>query len=486
MRHSAIETGMPLVDALEKYIADSVVSFDVPAHKKNNKLRLIADFFGEKILAADVNSMKQLDNLSHPKGVIQEAQRLFAELYQADWAYFLVNGTTIGIQAMILASCNPGDKIIVPRNVHKSVLNAIILSAAEPIYVYPHVHPRLGIITTVSLRIVAETLQKHPDAKAIILINPSYYGVCCDMQAIIQLAHENQVTVLVDEAHGAHLPFSPQLPPSAITMGADLVTIGMHKTGGSLTQSSALLVQGTRVDSDRIQSSINMLQTTSASYLLLSSLDAARQELALRGEKQVHESLLLARFARQSIQEIEGLYAPGRELKYCSEVSNFDETKLVINTLGIGLTGFEFYSLLREEYRIQMEFGDSHNVVAFFTLGDTEQRMVDLIAAIKDLAAEYRREPLQLPVTFLEPPEWALSPREAFYAKKALIPIDQSLGHISGEMITVYPPGIPLLVPGERLTKEIIEYIMFLKSTNGTITDLADPQIEKIKVVVTS
>lgn len=478
------QTRTPLLDALRDYHANEVFSFDVPGHKKNDKLKTLSHFFGSSLLNYDANSMKALDNLSNPTGVIKEAEDLYASLYQYDEAHFLINGATVGVQAMILATCSPGDKILVPRNVHKSVINALILSAAEPVYIYPEMHPEIGIATTVSLSSIKRAIDTNQDAKTLFLVHPSYYGICCELEAITAYAHANGMVVIVDEAHGAHLPFSEELPLNAFYAGADLSTISVHKTGGALTQAAVLLVNKERMDSSRVKGVLNMLQSTSASYLLMASLDAARCELALYGELYLREALQLARFARETLNEIEGLYVAGKELTRFPEVEDVDETKLVMHTTELGLSGFEFYDLLREEYHIQLELADACNAMALLSIGDKEEEVMHLISSIQDLASRYRKKPFSVARRFFDVPELVLSPREAFYARTQLLPIREAVGQISAEILTLYPPGIPIVMPGERLTRNMIEYLHLLKNEKGMLVDLADPKAEQIKVVI--
>lgn len=474
----------PLFDALKEYYNRQVVPFDVPGHKHGKGLREFGEFVGDKVLEIDVNSMKPLDNLSNPISVIKEAEDLAAEAYWADHAYFLVNGTTSGVQAMIMSVCEPGDKIILPRNAHKSAINGLILSGAEPVYIQPEINDRLGIAMGVSLEEVEKAIARHYDAKAIFIINPTYYGAISDIKEIVKLAHRYGMAVLVDEAHGAHFKFHPELPSEAIELGADMCAVSLHKTGGSLTQSSLLLLKEGLVDPKRVKTVLNLTQTTSASYLLMASLDVARKMLAVDGEEMLTKTLSLSRYARNEINRIEGLYAFGKELVGTSGVFDFDETKLGVNVADLGLTGFEVYDLLRDEYNIQVELGDVFNILAIISLGDTQEAVESLINALKDIASKYRGTKIKYnkgPI--LKNPEVIISPRDAFYSRKKLVRFEEAEGEISGESIMAYPPGIPIVTPGERISKEIIEYVRLLKSQHSLLQGTEDPYIEYIKVL---
>lgn len=474
----------PLFDALKQYHQENVIPFDVPGHKHGKGLKDLGAFLGSTVMEVDVNSMKCLDNLSNPKGVIAESEKLLAEAYGGEHGFFLVNGTSCGVQAMIMSVCKPGDKLIMPRNAHKSAINGLILSGAVPVYVQPEYNTELGIAFGLTTKKLKEAILEHPDAKAVFIINPTYFGAVSELKSIVELAHAHGMAVLVDEAHGAHLNFHKDLPMSAMAAGADMSAVSLHKTGGSLTQSSGLVMQGNRVNKNHVRKILNLSQTTSASYLLMTSLDLARRNLAVHGEALLQEVLDLSRYAREEINQIHGFHAFGKELEGTPGVYEFDETKLVINTRGIGMTGFHVYDLLREDYNIQMELGDAYNVLAIISLGDDREALDVLIDALKDLSKRFGH---QLPLTnSVVPPEGlkpGLSPRDAFYGDIEKVNISDSVGRISAESVMAYPPGIPVVAPGETITQEVVDYIEFLKSENTMITDLEDENIETIKVI---
>lgn len=473
----------PLFEAMKKYNDSEVVPFDVPGHKHGKGLEEFTEYFGERVMKLDVNSMKELDNLSNPIGVIKEAQGLMAEAYGADYAHFLVNGTSSGIQAMIMSVCNPGDKIIIPRNAHKSAFNGLILSGANPVYVYPEVHGELGIACNVTLESVEKTLNNNEDVKAIFLINPTYYGMTCNLREIIKLCHERNILVLVDEAHGAHLAFNNELPESAMKLGADMAAISLHKTGGSLTQSSVLLVNEGRVKNNRVKGILNLTQTTSASYLLMSSLDVARKKMACIGNKELSRIIYLTEEARKIINKMDGLYAFGKELIGEEGICGFDNTKLGINVKGIGLSGFEVYDILRDQYNIQVELADMDNILAIISIGDDEHSLNKLIKALECLS-KLRGNALSNENSIYDHiPKAIMTPREAFYSDSISVPILESEKCISSESIMVYPPGIPIVAPGEEISIEIIEYINKLKEKRVIFNGLEDEEGKNIRVI---
>ena len=477
------QNATPVITAIKEYQKLNVVPFDVPGHKRGKGVPELVDFFGAEILDIDYNSMKCLDNIGNPTGVIKEAHELMADLYGADHAFFLTNGTTSGVQAMIMSACDCGDQVILPRNVHKSVINGLIIAGVRPVYIQPEVIYDLGISVGVTPARVEEAILANPEAKAVVVINPTYYGVASDLKEIIAICKKYGKAVLVDEAHGAHLPFHEDLPESAIKLGADMAAASTHKTGGSLTQSSVLLLNEGMISRERVNSILNMMQTTSASYLLMASLDGARKILATRGKEIFEEALAISRYARTEINKIPGFYAFGKDLIDGQGVFNFDETKLSINTSRMGITGLEVYDILRNEYMIQMELADVHNVMAVISLGDTYEAVDKLIAALKEISIKYRKDKIIKNTVVLENPEVLIPPREAFYKKKTCVPLEESEGKISGEFFMVYPPGIPILTPGERITKELLRYIRILKEENAVFTDISDPEIKTILII---
>ncbi|MEG6572452.1 aminotransferase class I/II-fold pyridoxal phosphate-dependent enzyme [[Clostridium] cellulosi] len=476
------QNSTPLFDAVKKYVDDKVIPFHVPGHKQGAGLREFAAYIGDRILQMDANGMDDLDYANNPSGVILEAEKLMADAYGAGNAFFLVNGTTSGVQAMILEACKPGSKILIPRNAHKSTIGGIILSGAIPCYIQPQINKELGIAMGVTLSSVKEAIKKNPDAEALFLINPTYYGAASDLKALVRTAHANGIKVLVDEAHGAHMPFHEDFPLAAMEADADMSAVSLHKTAGSMTQSSALLTNK-RIDSEHVRQVLNLTYTSSASYILMCSLDIARKQLATRGNEMLSKALRLARAAREEINKIEGLYAFGRELIGTPGCFDFDETKLGINVRKLGYTGYQMERKLREGYNIQVEMADLYNVLALVTLGDSESNLDALVSALKDIARKtYVREIKNntiIPVN----PDLIVPPREAFYSPKRSVGLDESVGEISGEMIMAYPPGIPVIGLGERITREIIDYIKILKSEKCQLQGASDPNVEYIKVI---
>lgn len=472
----------PIYEALRDYRERRVVPFDVPGHKQGRGTPLLREFLGADALAADVNSSRPLDNLSHPTGVIREAERLAADAFGAHSAFFMVGGTTSAVQAMIMAACQSGDELILPRNVHRSVTGALILADVTPVYVSPGIHPRLGIPLGMDTADVLKAIETHPDAKAVFVNNPTYYGICPDLPAIVRAAHERGMLVLADEAHGTHFSFGAGLPPSAMASGADMSAVSIHKTGGSLTQSSMLLVAES-VDADYLRVVINLTQTTSASYLLLSSLDLARQSLAVSGEEIFAHVMELAEYARREIHALGGYYAFSEEIVDHRLVHGFDRTKLSVHTLDVGLAGVEVYDILRDEYGIQIEFGDIGNVLAIISVGDNHYSIERLVSALSEIKRRYQKDRAGMLDHEYIVPDIALTPRAAFYARAGAVPLEAAHGRVSAEFVMCYPPGIPILAPGERVTAEVLDYIRYAKEKGSLLTGTRDLSLKTLRVV---
>ena len=441
----------PIYEALVEFRRNRVVPFDVPGHKRGRGNPELVKLLGKQCVELDVNSMKPLDNLCHPISVIKEAEDLAAEAFGAAHAFLMVGGTTSAVQTMVLTASKKGEKIILPRNVHRSVINALVINGATPIYVNPDVDNRLGIALGMKISQVEKAIE--------------------------------DMLVLVDEAHGTHFYFGEDMPLSAMAAGADMSCVSMHKSGGSLTQSSILLTNST-VGPGYVRQVINLTQTTSASYLLLASLDISRRNLALRGKEAFAEVVDMAEYARTEINKIGDYYAYGSELINGDSIYDFDKTKLTVFTLDVGLAGIEVYDLLRDEYDIQMELGDIGNTLAYISIGDRMREIERLVSALYDIRRRFKRDRTGLFDHEYINPSVVMSPQEAFYApKEEMIPIKETNGRICTEFVMSYPPGIPILAPGERITQEIIDYILYAKEKGCSMTGPEDPKIEYLNVI---
>lgn len=476
----------PLFDALKEYVDRDTLPFHVPGHKKGVGIdKEFKNFIGENPFKIDVTVFKLVDSLHHPTGPIKKAQELVADAYESHASFFSIHGTSGAIQAMILAVVNDGDKIIVPRNVHKSVTSGIILSGAVPVFMEPEIDKKLGIAHGVTPETVEKTLKENPNAKAVLIINPTYYGVATDIKKIADIVHSYDIPLIVDEAHGPHLAFSEKLPMSALKAGADICAQSTHKIIGSLTQGSLLHVKSKYVDPKRVQQILNLMQTTSPSYIIMASLDCARRQIALEGKDLLQKTIELCKYTRDEINKIPGFYCFGEEVLGNPGSYSFDPTKLTISSRELGITGFELDMILADKYHIQMELSDFYNVLAVGSFGDTKEGMDRLLSALKEISNDYygKKEPVQDFLDIPAIPTKILNPREAFYSDKISIPLNESIGKISGEFLLAYPPGIPVLCPGEEITQEVVDYVHDLKRANLYVQGTEDLTVENIKIV---
>lgn len=447
------------------------------------------EFIGDNALSIDLINIAPLDDLHQPMGVIEEAQQLAADAFGATHTFFSVQGTSSAIITMILSVCGPGDKIIVPRNVHKSILGAIIYAGAKPVFIAPERDTNLGIDHGITVSSVKKALKLHGDAKALLVINPTYYGVCADLQQIVALSHSYGVPVLVDEAHGVLIHFHDQLPLSAMQAGADMAATSVHKLGGSMTQSSVLNVNTRNgyINPKRVQTVISMLTTTSTSYILLASLDTARRQLALNGYAMAERALDFADYARSAINQIEGLYCFGEEILGSEATYDYDPTKITIQVRRLGITGYEAENWLRDNHNIEVEMSDMYNVLCLITSGDNESTVKILLDALREMAQEFRgqgKEVKELAVKIPDIPHLALLPRDAFYGETESIAFKDSADRIIAEFIYVYPPGIPILLPGEVITQENIDYITDHVEVGLPVKGPEDRSVQFVKVIV--
>ncbi|MEI7905573.1 MAG: aminotransferase class I/II-fold pyridoxal phosphate-dependent enzyme [Candidatus Firestonebacteria bacterium] len=487
MEYSERQLKTPLFTAVVNYAKKKKISFHTPGHKHGDGIpKMFRDFVGSRIFDIDLTLLEEVDSLQDPKTVIKEAQKLAAEAYGADFSFFLVNGTTIGNQAMILSVCSPGEKIIIPRNAHKSVLAGVILSGAIPVYLYPKYDLELGVICNVTPKQVEEKIIENPDAKAILITSPTYNGIAADIREIVRVAHQYKKILLVDEAHGPHLKFHPDLPLSAMEGGADMCVESTHKIISGMTQASMLHARKT-VDILKLKRILQLLHTTSPSYILMASLDVARMQMATQGREILSKVINMANEARTDIKAA-GMECFGKEVIGREGIYDVDVTKLTIDTRAAGNSGYEVSRILNKQYGIQVEFAAPTNVLAIMSLGNTKEDIHRLLKALKEIKKGYTpNEELIKTVSSVRMPEKesevVLSPRDASFSNTKKIQFKEAIGMVSAEIICPYPPGIPVLAPGEKITKEVYEYIMFLKNLGNVINGQDDKNLNTVKVV---
>ncbi|WP_333870828.1 aminotransferase class I/II-fold pyridoxal phosphate-dependent enzyme [Desulforamulus putei] len=476
----------PLWEALVKHLTAPGAQFHIPGHRSGEAIPPeFLQLAGPGMFRMDLTEIPGLDDLHNPQGAIAEAMELAAGAYGADKSFFLVNGTSCGLMALILACCGPGDKIIVPRNAHRSVVSGLILSGAIPVYYQPAVLDDFACLAGPDVLQIKKLLSENRDVKAVLAVNPTYYGVAGDIASLSAVCHGAGVPLLVDEAHGAHLRFHPELPPDALSCGADAVVQSTHKTGGSLTQSSMLHLKGKRVDHGRVAEALRMLQSTSPSYLLMVSLDVARRQLALKGRELLDKSLRLAGWCRDKLSKMQGLRVLNRERLGAAGAAFLDPTRLTISLLPSGLTGYRTAELLHHRYHVHVEMADAAGVVAVISLGTNVEDCRRLIWAIEELVVTEAGDPLHLPEPpRLPPPVVALAPREAWQKPGKDVSLENSLGMICGETVAVYPPGIPVICPGEVIEQPVLDYLLEVRQQGLHVQGPGDGKLRKLRVLV--
>ena len=486
------QTQTPILSALQASAQRSQAAFYAPGHKRGQGASSqLKDLLGKETLQADLPELPELDNLFAPEGVILEAQTLAAAAFGAEQTYFLANGSTCGLEAAILATCGPGDKIIVPRNVHRSVLAGLVLAGAMPVYVSPDYAPDLGLALGLAPATIAAALEQYADVRAVLVVSPTYHGICSDLGAIAALAHTHGVPLLVDEAHGPHFGFHPALPPPALAQGADLVVQSTHKVLGALTQASMLHTQGDRIEQARLQAALQLTQSTSPSYLLLASLDAARHQMATAGQALLAQTLALAQEMRSQLAPLPGLAVVDQQaLQPYPSVAALDLTRLTVDVSGLGLSGLEADDILHHQLGVTAELPELRHLTFIVSLGNTPadgQRCIDGFRTLTQRQVQrgkevvptaprpaYSAQPISLP---------QVSPRQAFFATAVTVTATAAVGRLSAETIAAYPPGIPTLVAGEPITAAALHHLVTTKQQGGYVTGCSDSSLATLKVL---
>ncbi len=464
-----------IVNQLNEIVDTKLISFHMPGHKLGN----IYDLLGYKeilqnIYKMDTTEIMGTDNLHSPEGVIKKSQERASKLFKSKKTYYLIDGSTCGIQASILSTCKPGDKIIVNRDCHQSVISACILGDIDPIYIHPKIDDKTNILQGIKPQDAIDIINNNLDAKAILLTYPTYYGFTYDLREISNYAHSKNMIVIVDEAHGSHLGLSDELPGTALEQDADIVIQSTHKTLPAFTQASMLHIQGNRIDEERLSTMLRMIESSSPSYILLSSLELAVDVYEKQG-RQLMKKLL------NNIDEFKNKLNNNETINIHNE---FDKTKIFIDCSKLGITGYELDHILREKYNIQVELGNYYGVLLICTIGNEESDFSSLEKALNGIIKKYAEKKPIINISYPnEIPEKVLSPREAFYKDKKSVKIEKSIGKICGENIIPYPPGISLISPGELITKEAIDYILLCSEKGMNISGMKDTDLKYIQII---
>ena len=490
MPHDQRET--PYLDAALRYRATGYTPFQTPGHKAGKGAPAgLREFLGDTCLAADLAMAGGVEDTRESTGLIRLAEDYAAEAWGADRTWFLVNGSTSGVHSLLLALCGPGDTVIVPRNAHKSMLAGLIFTGATPLYMEPAIDPLWGIPLQVRAADAMTALEKAPEARALFVTSPTYNGLGADLSSIGTLAHGAGVPFVTDQAWGPHLRFCPELPVDAMTAGADAAVVSTHKLISGITQSSVLMARGERVNLARLDGMVHMTQSTSPQVLMYVSIDAAREQMAVHGAELWRGAIELASWARSQIREISGLRCLGEELLERDGVAEFDPTRLTISACELGLSGYAFETVLRDDYRIAVEAADPLNIVLNVTYGDSREDIGLLAGALRDLAARYGGKAggggsaACSGLLSHTPPftRQVLSPRDAMFAPSVARPLAECAGEVSAEMVTPYPPGIPVLGPGEEISAEIVAYLREASATGLKVHGPEDRTLRSLRIV---
>jgi arginine decarboxylase len=420
----------------------------------------------------DLTEIPGMDDLHFPKEAIRDAQELAAKAFGAQKTYFLVNGSTCGIHASILAVCRPGDKLIVSRDSHKSVITGMMLAGVSPIYIKPHFEKQFEISGIAETDEIEKALRENSDAVGVLITRPNYYGICADLQSIVDITHSYGKIVIVDEAHGAHLHFNKSLPESAMKAGADISIQSAHKTLPAFTQGAYLHINPGRIDLDRLEFYLSSIQTSSPSYIIMTYLDIARAIMEKDGKRLLDTLLESIDWFKDSMRNAEGISVLSEKLIMMGKL---DKTRLVINTKNIGKTGFEVERILRQEHNIQVEMSDINNIVCIATVADTKKDFESLSFAVNKLASRFKGLPplADIMVRDMVIPKQGAALNEIRHGKAFKLKFKESCGRTSMSIITPYPPGIPAICPGEVISQDAIEYVNSIIALGGKVTGLS-------------
>jgi arginine decarboxylase len=479
----------PVLEALAEFHAQGFLPFNPPGHKQGRGADpRVVDVVGEGVFTSDVLGPNGLDDRLLRHGVLQQAQELMADAVDAEHTFFSTCGSSLSVKSAMLAVAGPHEKLIVARHAHKSVISGLILSGVSPVWVHPHWDGERHLSHPPGPEDVRKAFQAEPDAKGMLLVTPTDYGTCGDIKAIAEVCHEFDKPLIVDEAWGAHLPFHPDLPPWAMDAGADVCVTSVHKMGAAVEQSSVFHLQGGRVDPAVLKAREDLLGTTSASSLVYATLDGWRRQMVEQGEKLLSTALSLAHRVREEIDGLPGLRVMGeREFVGPGRAASFDPLKVVVDLSDLGISGYQAADWLRANKRVTVGLSDHRRIVAIITIADDEHTASVLVAALRDLvgAAEGMQRPPRVDMPRPEDLELrtVMLPRDAFFGETEQVDLDEAVGRVAAEMISPYPPGSPALVPGEVITREVLDYLRSGLAAGMQLPDPADSELNSVRVV---
>jgi len=487
------QSDTPYLDALRAYAARKPGRFHVPGHKGGPGADPgLVEAFGERVFALDIPALTYGIDVGEEPTPFREAQSLAAEAWGARRTWWLVNGASQGNHVALMALAHRGHRVVTQRNAHSSTIDALIMSGLRPTFVSPELDPELHIAHCMTPDALDRTLAETPDAVGATVVSPTYFGAVADVAGLAEVAHAHGVPLVVDEAWGAHLGFHEELPAAALSLGADLVISSIHKVVGSLTQSAMIhLGHGDLIEEGVVDRCVTLVESTSPNGLLFASLDAARRSAATRGRELVGETLRALALTRDAIRELPGLDVLDERLAGAPGVFDYDPLRLAIDVRGTHMSGYELSRLLREEHDVIMELAGENVMVAVYGMGeDAGAASERLLAALRGVVEAPSREDQGVEgVLFAPPPPWGelvMTPREAYLGPQEVVSARDAVGRVASESLAAYPPGIPNVLPGERLTAETLDYIEQTIAHGGSLRGASDRALRTLRVVVES
>jgi arginine decarboxylase len=479
---------VPVLEAIEAFRRRGDVAYGPPGHKQGRGVDpRVLKVLGDGLFASDILTLNGLDDRRESQGVLEQAQELMADAVHAETAFFSTCGSSLSVKSAMISVAGPGEKLLVSRNAHKSVIAGVIIAGIDPVWVHPHFDDDLRLAHPPEPDDVRSALQANPDAKGMLLISPTDWGTCADIAGVAQVCHEFGVPLIVDEAWGAHLPFHPDLPSWGMDADADLVVTSVHKMGSAIEQSSCFHLQGDLVDPSVLKAREDLLGTTSSSSLVYATLDGWRRQMVEDGELLLQRALERAEQVRADLGTMSGLSLLGREVVRPGGAADLDPLAITVDVRQLGISGYQAVEWLRAERHVDLGSGDTFRVNARLTHADdddTQARLVDAFRALVDAAPDIERP---LPVAMPAPQHFelktAMLPRDAFFGRVEQVPVQEAAGRIAAETVSPYPPGVPVLAPGEILDADVLDYLVTGVQAGMLIPDAADPTLETVRVV---
>ncbi|GHD51211.1 aminotransferase class I/II-fold pyridoxal phosphate-dependent enzyme [Streptomyces galbus] len=483
MDHSRV----PVLEALQEFRRRGDVVYGPPGHKQGlGADPRVLDIVGEGVFASDVLSLNGLDDRRESQGVLTQAEELMADAVGAEQAFFSTCGSSLSVKTAMLAVAGPGEKLLVSRNAHKSVIAGIIVNGVHPVWVHPKFDGERHLAHPPEPDDVRRALRDHPDVKGMLLITPTDWGSCADIRGIAAVCHDHDIPLIVDEAWGAHLPFHPDLPAWGMNADADLVVTSVHKMGGAIEQSSVFHLQGDRVSPGVLKQREDLLGTTSSSSLVYATLDGWRRHMVQQGHGLLDTALQRAGRIRKAVTALPGLRLMGQEVVEEGLTTELDLLKITVDVRELGISGMQATEWLRAHCHVDVGSSDTCRISAQITHADddrTENLLVESLQRLVEQADTLEKQPaVRLPEPRALQLEQAVLPRDAFFASAEHVPADRAVGRVAAETISPYPPGVPVVAPGEVITREVVDYLTSGVAAGMLIPDASDPTAETLRV----